>query len=149
MVLGLCKLIYRTVRAKTKRFDMAQLKSAKLLAQRSAVPAVISRATVSYKDKQRLLQISKRKRPDVLELHAARSGVLGAGSAPLEVTAAVKQSGQYDVWAEGTEDDSEATKVDDFIEPLVKKRKVKVSIVFPTSPWFNIPFAGTRISPSP
>ncbi|EJD51887.1 P60-like protein [Auricularia subglabra TFB-10046 SS5] len=110
------------IRAKTKRFDMSQLKSAKILAQRSAVPAVVSRVT--SKDKARLLKIGKRKRQDALEAHDALHGELGAGSAPLEPTAAVKRSGKYDVWS--TPDDEDAMDVDEFIEPLVKKRKVKV-----------------------
>ncbi|KZV95978.1 P60-like protein [Exidia glandulosa HHB12029] len=140
------------IRAKTKRFDMSQLKSAKILAQRSAVPAVVSRATVSSKDKQRLLQIGKRKRLDALAAHDAASGVIGAGSASLEPTAAVKQSGRYDVWTEPADDDSEATKVDEFIEPIVKKRKVKApNTLLPhknvdVTP-INIPHEGTSYNP--
>ncbi|KAH7107018.1 P60-like protein [Auriculariales sp. MPI-PUGE-AT-0066] len=111
---------------KTKKLDFSQLKSAKILAQRSAVPAVVSRLT--SKEKDRMLRSVKRKRQDPLD-SVVKQLPFGAGSAPLDPSAAVKKSGQYDVWDAV---DSDQIMVEDltadqrdFIEPLVKKRKVK------------------------
>lgn len=84
-----------------------QLTSSKILAQRSAVPSVISRVlssdkkrktpSVSYADKGRLLQLSKRPRRGPFNA-VMDPTEFGAGSALLEVTEAVKESGKYDVW---------------------------------------------------
>jgi len=116
--------IYLPVRAKTKKLDLSQLKSAKILAQRSAVPAVVSRVT--SKDKDRMLRSVKRKRQDPLDA-VVKQLPFGAGSAALDPSAAVKKSGQYDVWDGGDEDDAIdlTEEARDFIEPHVKKRKVK------------------------
>ncbi|KAK7683840.1 hypothetical protein QCA50_013216 [Cerrena zonata] len=94
------------VRKYLPKFSSSQLTSAKILAQRSAVPAVVSRRTSStsghkrkltHEEKDRLLRMGKRMRKGPF------NGVMdptemGAGSALLEVSEAVKASGSYDVW---------------------------------------------------
>lgn len=85
-----------------------QLTSTKILAQRSAVPAVISRtlpsskhenrAKLSQKEKTRLFRITKRHRSGPFNT-AEDSTTFGNGSALLEISAAVKSSGHYDAWA--------------------------------------------------
>ncbi|KAI0701935.1 ribosome biogenesis protein Nop53/GLTSCR2 [Cytidiella melzeri] len=94
------------VRRRLPKVSLSQLTSTKILAQRSAVPAVATRATsgqslkrkkLSHEEKDRLLRIGKRPR------HGPFNAVMdhtepGAGSALMEVTEAVKQSGKYDVW---------------------------------------------------
>ena len=91
------------VRRRLPKFSKAQLTSTKILSQRSAVPAVSSRATrkspVSYQQKRRLLQIVRRPRRGPFNAIIDPTEV-GAGSAPLDVSEAVKKSGQYDVWEE-------------------------------------------------
>jgi len=85
------------VRKSLPRYSSAQLTSAKILAQRSAVPAVISRISASKKrkpilgheEKERLLRIAKR----------SRNGPLNRIMDGL--SEAVKESGSYDPWAPG------------------------------------------------
>ncbi|KAL0945916.1 hypothetical protein HGRIS_012199 [Hohenbuehelia grisea] len=90
------------------RYSKDQLTSTKILAQRSAVPAVFSRPSsaapkrkslVSHAEKERLLRIGKRPRRGPMNTVMDPTEI-GAGSALLEVTEAVKQSGTYDAWAE-------------------------------------------------
>ncbi|KAG6828135.1 hypothetical protein H0H92_009089 [Tricholoma furcatifolium] len=94
------------VRKSLNRFSSSQLTSAKILAQRSAVPAVFSRTTsapqkrkslVNHEEKDRLLRIGKRPRKGPLN-SVIDPTEFGAGSALLEVSEAVKNSGTYDVW---------------------------------------------------
>lgn len=96
------------MRRNLPKYSKGLTTAAKILAQRSAVPAVFARATtdtvkrkrLSHEEKGRLLRIGKRARKgpfNAIMDHAE----LGAGSALLEVSEAVKQSGQYDVWGAG------------------------------------------------
>ena len=74
------------VRTSLPRYSKRQLTSTKILSQRSAVPAVVSRATtpsgaknISRADKERLLRIAKRPRKgsfnDIMDpTHSARGG---------------------------------------------------------------------------
>lgn len=116
------------VRRRQPKVSFSQLTSAKILAQRSAVPAVathytssatLKRKKLSHEEKDRLLRIGKRPRRGPLSSVVDPTEV-GEGSALMEVTEAVKNSGTYDVW-QG--DDSE---VEDVIVPI-KKPAVKVS----------------------
>jgi nucleolar protein 53 len=95
------------------KFSKSQLSSTKILAQRSAVPAVASRivssstdakrkASLSHADKGRLLRTGKRSRRGPFNA-VMDPAEFGAGSALLEVTEAVKESGKYNVWEEETE----------------------------------------------
>lgn len=116
------------------KFDKSQLSYNKALAQRSALPAVSSRSDSSSKkrslvssaDKDRLLRIGKKKRLGPFN-SVEDPTKLGQGSALLDPSHAVKESGKYDVW---DADDSE-TKVEiseekkQFLLPLVEKPSVK------------------------
>ena len=122
--------VYKTnlVRRRQPKVSFSQLTSAKILAQRSAVPAVathytssttLKRKKLSHEEKDRLLRIGKRPRRGPLS-SIVDSTEAGQGSALMEVTEAVKNSGTYDVW-QG--DDNE---VEDAIVST-KKPAVKVS----------------------
>jgi nucleolar protein 53 len=82
------------------------LTSTKILSQRSAVPAVSSRTTkkspVSYQQKGKLLQIARRPRRGPFNAIIDPTE-FGAGSAPVDVSEAVKKSGQYDIWEKDIE----------------------------------------------
>lgn len=79
--------------------------SSKILAQRSAVPAVLSRTTpnplkrkvLTHSEKDRLLRVGKRPRKGPFNAIMDPTEV-GAGSALLEVSEAAKNSGTYNVW---------------------------------------------------
>jgi hypothetical protein len=93
-------------RRRLLRFSKAQLTSTKILSQRSAVPAVISRVAkkppVSYKQKGKLLQIARRARRGPFKAIIDPTE-FGAGSALIDVSEAVKKSGKYDIWEEDIE----------------------------------------------
>ncbi|KIP09970.1 hypothetical protein PHLGIDRAFT_102075 [Phlebiopsis gigantea 11061_1 CR5-6] len=108
------------------RFSSSQLTSARILAQRSAVPAVpsrhisspsLKRKKVSGEEKERLLRIGKKMRKGPFNA-VMDPTELGAGSALLELSEAAKKSGGYDVWAEGDDD------ADDEQEEEIVPRKV-------------------------
>ncbi|KAJ7484552.1 hypothetical protein FB451DRAFT_87371 [Mycena latifolia] len=93
------------IRSALPKFKSSELTSTKILAQRSAVPAVVSRTTskkrkspLSTEDKTRLLRISKRPRRGPFN-SVMDPTEFGAGSASLELSEAVKSSGAYDPWA--------------------------------------------------
>ena len=93
--------LFLSVRKSLPRFSRASLKSHQIIAQRSAVPAVYARprkSLVSARDKERLLRIARKDRRGPLNSIVDPSQP-GAGSALLEVSEAVKKSGQYDVWS--------------------------------------------------
>lgn len=124
------------VRKALPRFSTSELTSTKILAQRSAVPAVFSRPTptsnkrkslVSYEEKTRLLRIGKRQRKGPFN-SVVDPAEFGAGSGMLELSEAVKNSGGYDPW--GPEPVEEELK--DGLE-TVQKRKIKVCAVAPWS----------------
>ncbi|VDB96656.1 unnamed protein product [Peniophora sp. CBMAI 1063] len=93
-----------TVRKRLPKLSTRSLTAAKILAQRSAVPAVHSRSTPSSSTKQkltraekeRLLRIGKKDRKGPLNTLVDHTSQ-GEGSALLEVSHAAKQ-GTYDVW---------------------------------------------------
>ncbi|KAJ7230687.1 ribosome biogenesis protein Nop53/GLTSCR2 [Mycena pura] len=96
------------IRSVLPKFKSSELTSARILAQRSAVPALVSRATatstkkrkapLSKEDKERLLRIGKRTRRGPFN-SVVDPAAFGQGSASLELSEAVKQSGGYDPWA--------------------------------------------------
>lgn len=116
---------------KSVRFSKSQLTSTKILAQRSAVPAVFSRpasapkrkAGVSYEEKARLLQIGKRAKRGPFN-SVMDPSEFASGSSIVDISAAVKNSGGYDAWVESEASENEGEK--DGFEPP-KKPKVKVS----------------------
>jgi nucleolar protein 53 len=77
---------------------------------------------LSHDEKTRLLRIGKRMRKGPLNSYVDPTE-FGAGSAILEVSKAVKESGKYDPWASIGEED-----VKDGME-TVKKVAVKVTVV--------------------
>jgi nucleolar protein 53 len=91
------------VRTSLPLYSKLQLTSAKILSQRSTVPAVVSRATkpfsanISRADKERLLRIAKR--PQKGPLNAFMDPTkFGAGSTSIDVSHAVKHSQGHDLW---------------------------------------------------
>lgn len=101
------RLLYSyEVRKCLPKYSSDQLTSTKILAQRSAVPAVISRIckskkrkqTVSQEEKERLLRIAKRPRKgpfnSIIDPSAYASGCSVHG-----LSEAVRESGTYDPWA--------------------------------------------------
>ena len=123
------------VRRHAPRFDKTQLSYYKNLTHRSAVPAVFSRGPpastkkhirITQEEKQRLLRMAQRKRHGPLN-SIEDPKKLGHGSALLDPSHAVKQSGTYDVWDDSRED-PHATLDDEkmeFLLPLVEKPPVK------------------------
>ncbi|PIL29159.1 hypothetical protein GSI_09208 [Ganoderma sinense ZZ0214-1] len=100
------------IRKTLPKFSDRVLTSTKILAQRSAVPAVFSRATsssvstskpekrkaVSHEEKGRLLRMGKKLRRGPLDAYVDPDQV-GEGSAMLELSEAAKNAGSYDIWA--------------------------------------------------
>ncbi len=101
----LISVLFDSVRKSLPKFSTSLLSSAKILAQRSAVPALQSRTTSSslkrktltHEEKDRLLRMGKRVRKGPFNAVIDPTEV-GAGSAMLEMSEAVKSSGQYDMW---------------------------------------------------
>ncbi|KAI9438287.1 tumor suppressor protein Gltscr2 [Lactarius indigo] len=128
------------VRRSLPRFSRASLKSHQIIAQRSAVPAVHARprkSLVSARDKERLLRIAQKDRRGPLNSIVDPSQP-GAGSALLEVSEAVKKSGQYDVWSTETALNAGAkVKAPDVPHP-------RTAIALPAVP---APHAGTSYNP--
>ncbi|KAJ6607012.1 ribosome biogenesis protein Nop53/GLTSCR2 [Mycena sp. CBHHK59/15] len=118
------------IRSSLPKFKSSELTSTKILAQRSAVPAVLSRPTTTRKrksplsseDKNRLLRIGKRPRKGPFN-SVMDPTELGAGSASLELSEAVKASGAYDPWAPV----EEVPEIKDGLE-TVQPKKVKVPV---------------------
>ncbi|KAJ7881152.1 ribosome biogenesis protein Nop53/GLTSCR2 [Mycena leptocephala] len=117
------------LRSSLPKYKASELTSTKILAQRSAVPAVVSRTTaqkrkspLSSEDKNRLLRISKRPRKGPFN-SVVDPTEFGAGSATFELSEAVKNSGAYDAWAPP----EEVQEIPDGLE-TVQPKKVKVPV---------------------
>ena len=94
-------LVFLSVRKSLPRFSRTTLRSHQIISQRSAVPAVHARprrSLVSSREKERLLRIARKDRRGPLNsiVDPLQSG---EGSALLEVSEAVKECGQYDMWS--------------------------------------------------
>lgn len=120
------------VRKSTPRYSAAQLTSTKILAQRSAVPAVFSRTTtttskrkpgLSREEKDRLMRITKRPRKGPFNSIMDPSEY-AAGSGTVALSAAVKESGKYDPWVL-----QPVEEVKDGLE-TVQEKKIKVCNLF-------------------
>ncbi|TFK32719.1 ribosome biogenesis protein Nop53/GLTSCR2 [Crucibulum laeve] len=117
------------IRNKLPRYSKTLLSSTRILAERSAVPAVFSRpstatkrkAALSYEEKDRLRKIAKRPRkgPFNAVMHPTE---FAAGSAVIELSEAVKASGTYDAWDEDEETEDEDIELG---MDTVRKRKIK------------------------
>ena len=120
------------VRNLMPRYSAAQLTSTKIIAQRSAVPAVFSRTTsttttgkrkhgLSREEKDRLMRIAKRPRKGPFNSIMDPSEY-AAGSGTVALSAAVKNSGKYDPWVAQPVDE-----VKDGLE-TVQEKKIKVRL---------------------
>lgn len=121
------------------RFSTSALTSTKILSQRSAVPAVLSRTTstnavdrekkrkLSSTEKDKLLRIAKRPRKGPFNSVMDPSDYK-AGDGIVELSRAVKESSGYDPWAEGGEEEKEDEDEDE--EDVTKPKKVKVGVSF-------------------
>lgn len=115
------------------RYSAAQLTSTKILAQRSAVPAVFSRTTttttskrkhgLSREEKDRLMRIAKRPRKGPFN-SVMDPSEYAAGSGTVALSAAVKNSGKYDPWVT-----QPVEEVKDGLE-TVQEKKVRVCVFF-------------------
>lgn len=132
--------LYLSVRKSLPRFSRASLKSHQIITLRSAVPAVHARprkSLVSSRDKERLLRIARKDRRGPLNSIVDPSQP-GAGSALLEVSEAVKKSGQYDVWS------AEAAQN---VEAKVKVCAAPSQDPSPYADAVSLSYAGTRCPP--
>ncbi|KAI0301313.1 ribosome biogenesis protein Nop53/GLTSCR2, partial [Russula brevipes] len=130
------------VRKSLPRFSRTTLRSYQVISQRSAVPAVYARprrSVVSPREKERLLRIARKDRRGPLNSIVDPSQP-GKGSALLEVSEAVKKSGQYDMWsvqANATSDVGTKVKAPNVPHP-------RTAIAVPAVP---APHAGTSYNP--
>ncbi|KAH9990233.1 ribosome biogenesis protein Nop53/GLTSCR2 [Russula compacta] len=131
-----------SVRKSLPRFSRTTLRSHQIITQRSAVPAVHARprrSLVSPREKERLLRIARKDRRGPLNSIVDPSQP-GSGSALLEVSEAVKNSGQYDMWSAQTKAGLDAevkVKAPDVLHP-------RTVITLPAVP---APHAGTSYNP--
>lgn len=118
------------IRAHLPRYSKSQLTSTKILSQRSAIPAVFSRSTsfsnpkkrkslLSHEEKSRLLRIGKRPRKGPFN-SVMDPAEFGAGSALIELSEAVKESGKYDPWGE------QDVQAEQELEGMEKLKRTKV-----------------------
>ncbi|KZS99802.1 P60-like protein [Laetiporus sulphureus 93-53] len=139
------------------KFSPALTTAAKILAQRSAVPAVFSRTTTSntlkrkssvhltHEEKGRLLRIGKRPRKGPFNSVVDHTEA-GAGSALLEMSAAAQAAaeGAWDVWEEKEQNEEDN-------ELLKKMKKVKPNVSHPREdiaiPAVPAPHAGASYNP--
>ena len=120
-------LWFLSVRKSLPRFSRTTLRSHQIISQRSAVPAVHARprrSLVSSREKERLLRIGRKDRRGPLN-SIVDPLQPGEGSALLEVSEAVKQSGQYDMWSAKAK-----TRLDDGVKVKVCAHRA----AFPLSP---------------
>ncbi|KAH7883124.1 P60-like protein [Phlebopus sp. FC_14] len=139
------------VRKSLPRYSRSQLTSTKILLQRSAVPAITSRAgklaqsKVTRNQRERLLRIAKRPRRGPFNAVMDPTG-FGAGSAPIEVSHAVKNSGTRDLWALASEE-----VIPEGLEAVQKLKIKKPELAHPRHsidvPAVSIPHQGTSYNP--
>ncbi|KAF8153315.1 ribosome biogenesis protein Nop53/GLTSCR2 [Crassisporium funariophilum] len=120
------------IRHTLPRYSAAQLTSTKILAQRSAVPAIFSRPStavvskrkpgLSNDEKDRLMRIAKRPRKGPFN-SVLDPSEYEAGTGIVELSEAVKSSGKYDAWApepemEELQDGMETVQIKKFKPPV-------------------------------
>ncbi|KAG1725518.1 P60-like protein [Suillus lakei] len=107
------------VRKSLPRYSKAELTSTKILSQAICYScySVPSRSKVSRADKERLLRIAKRPRKGPFNAVMDHTE-FGAGSALIDVSAAVKHSGSYDPWT--------AEEVEELADGLEHTKKPKI-----------------------
>ncbi|KAF8961370.1 ribosome biogenesis protein Nop53/GLTSCR2 [Flammula alnicola] len=130
------------IRHSLPRYSASQLTSTKILAQRSAVPAVFSRTTpgsnkrkpvLNREEKERLMRIAKRPRKGPFNSIMDPSEY-AAGSRVVALSEAVKLSGTYDPWAPQPPEEE----LKDGLETVTKK-KAKPPIVTNTRDLIEVP----------
>ncbi|TDL27886.1 P60-like protein [Rickenella mellea] len=137
---------------KSMRFSTSQLSYTKMLAQRSAVAAVYSRpslttstkkprSSVSREDKVRMLRMAKRKVRGPLNT-VVDPTEQGSGSAILDPSHAVMESGTYDVWADTVDVDVEMKEFLPSTPPQTPSHRSNISI-----PAIRAPHQGTSYNP--
>ncbi|KAG7089821.1 hypothetical protein E1B28_011469 [Marasmius oreades] len=110
------------IRLSLPKFATSQLTSAKILAQRSAVPAVYSRSNstnsgskrkaVTHAEKERLLRQAKKPRKGPFNVIVDEKSDKWGGATAAGLSEAVKNSGNHDPWDAGETPDN--TNEDDF-----------------------------------
>ncbi|KAH6877431.1 ribosome biogenesis protein Nop53/GLTSCR2 [Coprinopsis sp. MPI-PUGE-AT-0042] len=115
------------VRHVLPKFDKSQLTSAKILAQRSA-----RKANVSREDKERLLRIAKRPRKGPFN-SVQDTSEFQSGEGTVGLSEAVKASGSYDAWVEEPE-----VVLPDGLE-TVHKKKVKAPVLAKPRDQIDVP----------
>ena len=128
---GLMRSTY-LVRRSMPRYSAAHLTATKILAQRSAVPAVFSRTTATTagkrkpglgrEEKDRLMRIAKRPRKGPFNSIMDPSEY-AAGCGTVDLSAAVKNGGGYDPWVP-----QPVKEVKDGLE-TVQEKKFKVLLI--------------------
>ncbi|KAI6120145.1 P60-like protein [Pisolithus croceorrhizus] len=97
------------LRKSLPRYSRAQLTSSKIISARSAVPAITSRTRTPTKpkltsaEKSRLLRLAHRPRKGPFNA-VMDPTEFGAGSAPVELSRAVRESGTRDLWVPTVEE---------------------------------------------
>ncbi|KAF8801238.1 P60-like protein [Phlegmacium glaucopus] len=144
------------IRKSTPRYSAAQLTSSKILAQRSAVPAVFSRTTsttitgkrksvLTREEKDKLMRIAKRPRKGPFNSIMDPSEY-AAGSGTVALSAAVKNSGTYDPWVpqlvEEVKDGLETVQEKKFKPPVLTKQRDLIDV-----PAIVEPHQGTSYNP--
>ncbi|KAL1685541.1 hypothetical protein GGG16DRAFT_66086 [Schizophyllum commune] len=130
-----------------------QLTSLAILNERSAVPAVVGvkrkPAPVSKAEKERLLRTAGRTKRGPLGSHVDGSE-MGKGSALMELSEAVKESGKYDVWGNSVVDAdmTEEEELPETIKPKpVKAPKLSTPREIINVPAVEAPHAGASYNP--
>ncbi|KAL1670142.1 ribosome biogenesis protein Nop53/GLTSCR2 [Schizophyllum commune] len=130
-----------------------QLTSLAILNERSAVPAVVGMkrkpAPVSKAEKERLLRTAGRTKRGPLGSHVDGSE-MGKGSALMELSEAVKESGKYDVWGNSVVDAdmTEEEELPETIKPKpVKAPKLSTPREIINVPAVEAPHAGASYNP--
>ncbi len=149
----MCSMLMRLrackVRKALPKFSERVLTSTKILAQRSAVTAVFSRAAASstststklekrkaipHDEKSRLLRMGKKLRRGPFDAYVDPDQV-GEGSAMLELSEAAKKAGSYDIWSEAVPD-GVAVKVRPVL--LHPSRTLKVQLPNPVNATYSL-----------
>ncbi|KAG6329369.1 hypothetical protein ID866_9719 [Astraeus odoratus] len=139
------------VRNSLPRFSKDRLMSSKIISQRSAIPAVTSRATKPSKrkltqvEKDRLLRIAKKPRRGPFNAIMDPTE-FGGGSAPIDVTHAVQNSGTHDLWTPVAEV-ALADVLDVTRKPTIKRPATNHPRDVIDIPTVSIPHQGTSYNP--
>ncbi|KAG8216204.1 ribosome biogenesis protein Nop53/GLTSCR2 [Butyriboletus roseoflavus] len=124
------------VRKSLPRYSKLQLTSTKILSQRSAVPAVVSRATKPFGPK---ISRADKERLDPTEF--------GAGSAAIDVSYAVKHSGRHNLWDVPAVEEIVPDGLETVQKPVIKKPDLGHPRDVIDVPAVSIPHPGASYNP--